>query len=62
MFGGWYLLIYVKNKGKYDLNQYAWNRKTREWELVYITKGIEVKRLEVQLKVPVVDEKCFLLK
>ena len=62
MFGGWYVLIYVKNKGKYNLNQYSWNRKTREWEFMYINKNISVKQLKTLLEVPVADEKCFLLK
>ena len=62
LFGGWYVLMYVKNKNKYDLNQYSWNSKTKEWELMYINKNITVKKLEYLLKSEVVDEKCFLLK
>jgi hypothetical protein len=62
LFGGWYVLMYIKNKKNYDLNQYSWNSKTKEWELMYINKSISVKKLEYLLKSEVVDEKCFLLK
>jgi hypothetical protein len=62
MFGGWYVLLYIKNKNKYDLNQYSWNAKNKEWELMYINKNISVKQLKFLLESEVEDEKCFLLK
>ena len=62
LYGGWYLMLYVQKGKKTALDQYSWNRKTREWEIVYHLKEIPKKQLDFHLKGEVGDEKCFVLK
>jgi hypothetical protein len=64
LYGGWYLFIYTeKEKGKkYSLYQYSWDRKAKEWLVIYHLKELPPERLEFHLKGEVDDEKCFVLK
>jgi hypothetical protein len=62
LYGGWYLFLYVKKGKKISLQQYSWNEKTNEWEIIYQLKELAPDRLEYHLKGEVDDEKCFILK
>lgn len=61
LYGGWYLMLYVQKSKKISLDQYSWNRKSQEWEIVYHLKEIPQKQLEFHVKGEVGDEKCFVL-
>ena len=62
IYGGWYLLLYIEKSKKISLQQYSWNPKSREWEVVYHIKEVPANQLEFHLKGEVGDEKCFVLK
>lgn len=62
LYGGWYLMLYVAKGKKTALDQYSWNKKSQEWEIVYHLKEIPQKQVEFHLKGEVGDEKCFVLK
>ena len=62
LYGGWYLMTYVSKGKKISLDQYSWNKKSQEWEIVYHLKEVPQKQLEFHLKGEVGDEKCFVLK
>ncbi len=62
IYGGWYLLLYVEKGKKISLQQYSWNGKSKEWDVVYQVKEVPANQLEYHLKGEVGDEKCFLLK
>jgi len=62
LYGGWYLLLYVEKKKKIALQQYVWNEKSKEWEVIYYHKELPPDTLDFHLKGEVADEKCFLLK
>ncbi|MFH0958605.1 MAG: hypothetical protein V1897_07860 [Pseudomonadota bacterium] len=62
LYGGWYLMLYVQKGKKTALDQYSWNRKAKEWEIVYHLKEIPKKQVDFHLKGEVGDEKCFVLK
>jgi hypothetical protein len=62
LYGGWYLFLYLKKGKKISLQQYSWNEKTKEWEIIYQLKELSPDRLEYHLKGEVDDEKCFVLK
>ncbi len=62
LYGGWYLMLYVTKGKKISLDQYSWNKKSQEWEIVYHLKEIPQKQIEFHLKGEVGDEKCFVLK
>lgn len=62
LYGGWYLMTYVSRGKKISLDQYSWNKKSQEWEIVYHLKEVPQKQLEFHLKGEVGDEKCFVLK
>uniref|UniRef100_A0A7C4EUA5 Lipoprotein n=1 Tax=Desulfomonile tiedjei TaxID=2358 RepID=A0A7C4EUA5_9BACT len=62
IYGGWYLLLYVEKGKKISLQQYSWNEKSKEWDVVYQVKEVPASQLEYHLKGEVGDEKCFLLK
>lgn len=62
LYGGWYLFLYLKKGKKISLQQYSWNEKTNEWEIIYQLKELSPDRLEYHLKGEVDDEKCFVLK
>lgn len=62
IYGGWYLLLYIEKGKKISLQQYSWNPKSREWEVVYHIKEVPPNQLEFHLKGEVGDEKCFVLK
>jgi hypothetical protein len=62
LYGGWYLFLYRKKGKKISLQQYSWNDKTKEWEIIYQLKELPADRLEYHLKGEVDDEKCFVLK
>lgn len=62
VYGGWYLLLYIEKGKKISLQQYSWNPKSREWEVVYHIKEVPSNQLEFHLKGEVGDEKCFVLK
>lgn len=62
LYGGWYLMLYLQKGKKTALDQYSWNRKAREWEIVYHLKEIPKKQVDFHLKGEVGDEKCFVLK
>jgi hypothetical protein len=62
LYGGWYLLLYVEKKKRIALQQYVWNEKSKEWEVIYYRKEIPPDTLDFHLKGEVADEKCFLLK
>jgi hypothetical protein len=62
LYGGWYLFLYLKKGKKISLQQYSWNEKTKEWEIIYQLKELAADRLEYHLKGEVDDEKCFVLK
>lgn len=62
LYGGWYLFLYLKRGKKISLQQYSWNEKTKEWEIIYQLKELPPERLEYHLKGEVDDEKCFILK
>ncbi|MEJ2715691.1 MAG: hypothetical protein P8182_00890 [Deltaproteobacteria bacterium] len=62
LYGGWYLFLYLKKGKKISLQQYSWNDKTKEWEIIYQLKELPPERLEYHLKGEVDDEKCFILK
>lgn len=60
--GGWYLMLYVQEKKKITMQQYSWNRKSKEWEVAGPPFDVPAKQLEFQVKGEVADEKCFVLK
>lgn len=60
--GGWYLMLYVQEKKKITMQQYSWNRKSKEWEVAGPPFDVPAKELEGQFKAEVGDEKCFRLK
>ncbi len=62
IYGGWYLLLYIDTGKKISLQQYSWNDKSKEWDVVYQVKEIPAGQLDYHLKGEVGDEKCFLLK
>jgi hypothetical protein len=62
LYGGWYLMLYVKKGKKIALQQYSWNDKSREWEIIYYLKEVPPDRLDIHLKGEIADEKCFVLK
>jgi len=62
LYGGWYLLLYVKKGKRIALHQYSWNEKSREWEPIFYLKELPPDRLDIHLKGEVADEKCFVLK
>ena len=62
LYGGWYLMLYVSRGKKTSLDQYSWNRKSQEWEIVFHLKEIPQKQVEFHLKGEVGDEKCFVLR
>lgn len=62
LYGGWYLMLYLQKGKKVSLDQYSWNKKSQEWEIVYHLKEIPQKQVEFHLKGEVGDEKCFVLK
>jgi hypothetical protein len=62
VYGGWYLLLYIEKGKKISLQQYSWNPKSREWEVVYHIKEVPQNQMEFHLKGEVGDEKCFVLK
>lgn len=62
LYGGWYLILYVTRGKRTSLQQYLWNPKSKEWEIVYILKEIPEDQVEYHVKGEVGDEKCFVLK
>jgi hypothetical protein len=62
IYGGWYLLLYLEAGKKISLQQYSWNDKSKEWDVVYHVKEVPAKQLEHHLKGEVGDERCFVLK
>jgi len=62
LYGGWYLILYLEKAKKISLQQYSWNDKSKEWEIIYHLKELPTKQLEFHLKGEVADEKCFVLK
>jgi len=62
LYGGWYLLLYIEKAKNISLQQYSWNPKAREWEIIYQLKELPSKQVEFHLKGEVGDEKCFVLK
>jgi hypothetical protein len=62
LYGGWYLLLYVAKGKKISLQQYSWNEKNKEWEIIYHLKELPPEQLEFHLKGEVADERCFILK
>lgn len=62
LYGGWYLFLYLKKAKKISVQQYSWNPKTKEWDIIYHLKELAPERLEYHLKGEVDDEKCFVLK
>lgn len=62
LYGGWYLFLYLQKGKQISLQQYSWNRKTKEWEVIYHLKSIDAEKLEHHLKTELDDEKCFVLK
>jgi len=62
LYGGWYLFLYLKKGKKISVQQYSWNPKTKEWDIIYYLKELAPERLEYHLKGEVDDEKCFVLK
>ncbi|MGC8659115.1 MAG: hypothetical protein ACP5U1_08575 [Desulfomonilaceae bacterium] len=62
LYGGWYLMLYLARGKKTSLDQYSWNKKSQEWEIVFHLKEIPQKQVEYHLKGEVGDEKCFVLK
>ena len=55
-------MLYLQKGKKVSLDQYSWNKKSQEWEIVYHLKEIPQKQVEFHLKGEVGDEKCFVLK
>lgn len=62
VFGGWYLLLYLKKGKKISLQHYSWNPITKEWEVSMAGKEIPADKLEYHLKSEIGDEKCTTLK
>lgn len=62
LYGGWYLILYIEKGKRIALEQYSWNPKTREWEIVFSQKEVPREQLQFHLKGEVNDEKCFVLK
>jgi len=61
LYGAWYLFLYIPKGKQISLQQYSWNRKTKEWEVLYTGK-IDADKLEQHLKTELEDEKCSVLK
>lgn len=61
LYGGWYLLLYVKKGQNISLQQYSWHEKSREWEPMYQQK-LPKEDMERHLKIDVAGERCFRLK
>jgi hypothetical protein len=62
LYGGWYVFYYIKKGKNISVQQYSWDPKTQEWEIIYHLKELAPERLEYHLKGEVDDEKCFRLK
>lgn len=62
LYGGWYLLLYIAKGKNTSLQQYSWNPKSKEWEIIYRLEELPAKQVEFHLKGEVGDEKCFILK
>ncbi len=62
LYGGWYVFFYLKKGKTVSVQQYSWNPKSQEWEIIYHLKELPPERLEYHLKGEVDDEKCFVLK
>jgi len=62
LYGGWYLFLYIQKGKQISLQQYSWNRRTKEWEVIYHVKNIDPDKLEYHLKSELEDEKCSVLK
>lgn len=62
LYGGWYLILYIEKGKRMALEQYSWNPKTREWEIVFSQKEVPRDQLQFHVKGEVDDEKCFVLK
>ncbi|HMK36951.1 MAG TPA: hypothetical protein VK463_17890 [Desulfomonilaceae bacterium] len=62
LYGGWYMLAYVEKGKKLSMQHWAWNQKSKEWEILSQQKELSPKQLEFELKGEVAGEKCFILK
>ncbi|MBM4328312.1 MAG: hypothetical protein FJ118_14255 [Deltaproteobacteria bacterium] len=62
LYGGWYLLLYVKKGQNISLQQYSWHEKSKEWEIIHQVKNLPKEDVERHLKIEVPSERCFRLK
>ena len=62
LYGGRYLLLYVKQGKKTLEHQYSWDAENKQWKVSLAPKEVPPNLLEFHLKGEVADEKCFLLK
>ncbi len=61
LYGGWYLLLYVQQGKNISLQQYSWNPKSREWEVIYQLKELPKDQVKFHFEDEVGDEKCYQL-
>ncbi len=62
LYGGWYLFLYGKKAEQIRVQQFSWDEKTGEWEVIYRDRMIPEDKLELDLKTEVDDETCFILR
>ena len=62
VYGGWYMFLYLKEKGKNIPHQYKWNPNSQEWEFIYALPEVPGDQLQSYLKMKLAGEQCFLLK
>jgi hypothetical protein len=62
LYGGWYTLLYIQKGKKLSMQHWAWNAKSKEWEVVYQRKELSPSQMEFDLKSDVSGEKCYRVK
>jgi hypothetical protein len=62
LYGGWNLFLYVVKGKKIELQQYQWNPKSKEWDIVLRDEKLPQDQIDYHIKSEVNDEKCFVLK
>lgn len=60
--GVWNMMLYVRKKKRVSVQQFIWNKETREWEPTKNAPDLAQEQVEFDLKGELSDEKCFVLK
>jgi hypothetical protein len=60
--GVWNMMLYVRKKKRMSVQQFVWNKESREWEPTFKAPDMALNEVEFHLKGELSDEKCFVLK